>query len=209
MATLTLAPFGLRPVRLLNGAAPTFQMNTYYIAKTYATAIGFGDLVIRQGGGGPINAYAAGGSHVLGVFAGIQPYFDTSVQQVINRPGYPGAINAANNMVPVWIYDDPKQVYVSQVNTTNAHNPMQLTEAGGNVDMVIGTPTSFGYSTSYIDASTWNVTTSTLPLRVIGPAQNFYLGFDPTQLQPDSGQPTNNYVEVVLNTSEYQTSTGI
>lgn len=209
MATLTLAPFGFRPVRLLTGAAPTFQANVYNIPKTYATAIGFGDPVIRATGGF-ITAYTAGTSHILGIFAGVLPYFDATLQQVVNRRGWPGAVSLSSgvNYCQVLVYDDPRQVFTAQLDTTNANNPVTVTQAGGNIDAVIGTPSSFGDSTSYLDASTWNVTTSTLPFRVLGPSQNFFLGFDPTVNQPDS-QPTNNYVDVVMNTSEYQTSTGI
>jgi len=208
VATLTLSAFGLRPTRLLTGAAPTFQMNVYWISQTYATAIGFGDPVIRQSTG-YIAPYTAGTSHVLGVFAGLQPYFDTTLQQVIGGKNWYSGHEVAGGPIACWVYDDPRQIFVAQVDTSNANNPITIANAGGNIDMVLPAPNSTtGISSAYLDASTWNVTTSTLPFRVLGPATNFYLGFDPTTNTPTS-QPTNNYAEVVMNTSEYQTSTGI
>ncbi len=157
---------------------------------------------------GYIGPYVAGTAHTLGIFAGCQPYYDTTLQQIVNKQWYSGGEHPSGD-IACWVYDDPRQIFVAQVNTSNAANPITVARAGGNIDVVMGTPNGLtGMSTTYLDASTWATTTSTLPYRVIGPANNFYLGFDPTLNTPTS-QPTNNYAEVVMNTSEYQTSTGI
>ena len=216
MATLTLAPFGLRPTRLQYGAAPTYQANLYYIKKGYASAIGFGDLVLTQGSStnyGYIGIYAAAGSHTLGVFAGCMPYFDTVLQQVVNKQWYSGSENPSGD-IPCWVYDDPAMIFTAQIGGTNASNPGNILDRGGNIDVAQnGAPnTSTGISTTYLDATTYNNTTATLPLRIVGVSQNFFLGYDPVSTYyswAQSGQPTNNYLDVVLNTSEYRTSTGI
>lgn len=216
MATLTLAPFGLRPSRLLQGAAPNYQANLYYIKKGYGSAIGFGDLVeTRTGSGnyGYVGIYTEGDSHVLGVFGGCLPYFDTVLQQVINKQWYAGTENPSGD-IPCLIYDDPNMVFTAQIGGTNAANPGNILDRGGNIDVAQnGAPnTSTGISTAYLDATQYNNTTATLPLRIVGVSQNFYLGYDPVStyyLTTAAGQPTNNYLDVVLNTSEYRTSTGI
>lgn len=212
MATLTLAPFGLRPVRRLDGSAPNYQQNVYYVKNAYATSLGFGDPVLTLTGGsntGYVGAYTAGSTHILGVFAGLCGYFDTNFQQWQNRPGYTSAVTPPTGQdVPVWIIDDPQAVFVAQLGTTSANNPGTVAMRGGNIDMVIGTPTTAGYSTSYLDSNSYNNTTATLPLRIVGISQEFFPGFDPTQNTPTS-QPTNNYLEVVFNTSEFRTATGI
>lgn len=216
MATLTLAPFGLRPSRLLQGAAPTYQANLYYIKKGYGSAIGFGDLVeTRSGAGvyGYVGIYTEGDTHVLGVFAGCMPYYDTVLQQYVNKQWYSGSENPSGD-IPVWVYDDPNMVFTAQLGGSNASNPGNILDRGGNIDVAQnGSPnTSTGVSTAYLDATQYNNTTATLPLRIIGISQNFYPGYDPVSsyyLTTAAGQPTNNYLDVVLNTSEYRTSTGI
>lgn len=216
MATLTLAPFGLRPTRLLQGAAPTYQANLYYIKKGYGSAIGFGDLVLTQGSStnyGYIGIYTETGTHTLGVFGGCLPYFDTVLQQVVNKQWYSGSENPSGD-IPCLIYDDPTMVFTAQIGGTNASNPGNILDRGGNIDVAQnGSPnTSTGISTAYLDATSYNNVTATLPLRIVGVSQMFQLGYDPVSTYyswAQSGQPTNNYLEVVLNTSEYRTSTGI
>lgn len=216
MATLNLVPFGLRPSRQLQGAAPTYQANLYYIKKSYASALGFGDLVeTRSGSGvyGYVGIYTAGDSHSLGVFAGCLPYFDTVLQQVVNKQWYAGTESPAGD-IPCLIYDDPNMIFTAQLGGSNASNPGNILDRGGNIDLAQnGAPnTTTGISTAYLDATTYNNVTATLPLRIVGLSQMFQLGYDPVSsynLATAAGQPTNNYLDVVLNTSEYRTSTGI
>ena len=217
MATLTLAPFGLRPVRLgPSAAAPTYQMSLYYIKKGYSSAIGFGDLVqtlSASGSYGYMQIYTAGGPRALGVFGGCLPYFDTVLQQVVNKQWYAGSENPSGD-IACMVYDDPSMVFTAQIGGTNASNPGNILDRGGNIDLAQnGSPnTSTGVSTAYLDATTYNNTTSTLPLRIVGISQMFQLGYDPVStfnLPTSAGQPTNNYLDVVLNTSEYRTSTGV
>lgn len=217
MATLTLAPFGLRPVRLgPSAAAPNYVANLYYIKKGYTTAIGFGDLVETRSGStvyGYVGIYTAGDTHSLGVFGGCMPYFDTVLQQSINKQWWAGTENPSGD-VACWVYDDPAMVFVAQLGGTNASNPGNILDRGGNIDLAQnGAPnTSTGVSTAYLDATTYNNTTATLPLRIVGISQMFQPGYNPVStfnLPTAAGQPTNNYLEVVLNTSEYRTSTGI
>jgi len=214
VATLTLAPFGLRPTRNLGAQAPTYQANLYLIKKSYSSAIGFGDLIeTRSGSGvyGYVGIYTAGDTHSLGVFGGCLPYFDTVLQQTINKQWYAGTESPSGDIYCL-VYDDPTIVFTAQLGGTNASNPGNVLDRGGNIDLAQnGSPnTSTGVSTAYLDATTYNNTTATLPLRIVGLSMMFQPGYDPTTLLPTAAsQPTNNYLDVVLNTSEYRTSTGI
>lgn len=216
MATLTLSPFGLKWTRQLRPAAINYSANVYYIKKSYASAIGLGDLVeTRTGSGnyGYVGIYTAGDSHSLGVFAGCLPYYDTVLQQYVNKQWYAGTESPSGD-IPCLVVDDPTAVFTAQLGGSNASNPGNILDRGGNIDVAQnGAPnTTTGLSTAYLDATTYNNTTATLPLRIVGISQMFQYGYDPVNsynLPTAAGQPTNNYLDVVLNTSEYRTSTGI
>lgn len=202
----TLAPFGLRAIGSLNSTTPNFQTGRYFIKKSYATAIGFGDLVVTLTGGniGYVGAYTAGTSHVLGVFAGCEPYFDTTLQQVVFKPWYAGTESPSGD-IAVQIIDDPNTIFQMQV----SGGPMLYnTDRGKNADItnVAGVNTSTGMSGMALDYSTVALT-GTLPLRMIGLSTGAFAGVDPTM--PLSSQTANNYVNVVLNTSERFQTTGL
>jgi hypothetical protein len=184
-------------------------MSLYYIASGYGSKIGFGDLVITASGGGPIQIYAASGTHSLGVFAGCLPYFDTTLQQVVNKQWYAGTETPAD-VVQCWVIDDPFAIFTIQVGGAS-NNPVTRLMRGGNLDLAQnGSPnTSTGMSTAYADATTYNATTATLPLRIVGPSERFFPGYNPASPTTFTTPPTNNYIDVRLNTSEIMTSTGI
>lgn len=200
---LNYAPFGLRQNRNLIGSAGNFQGNIYSIKKGYATAIGFGDPVITLTGGnqGYIGPYANAGSHILGVLVGLLPYFDTTLQQTVNKNWYAGTENPSADILAM-VIDDPNQTFLIQSNST-------LTQAmrGQNVDIINpGVPNTFGVSTAAADLL--NVaTTGTFPLRIVGPGTISIGGVDPTV--PSSILQANGIIEVVFNTSEYRQTTGI
>jgi hypothetical protein len=210
VATLTSAPFGLRWTRSLLPSAPNYAPNKYYIASGYTPKIGFGDLVITTSTGGAIQIYAAGGSRSLGVFMGCLPYFDTTLQQVVNKQWYAGTETPAD-VVECWVIDDPFAVFTLQVGNTNANNPITRALRGGNIDLAQnGAPnTSTGVSTAFADATTFASTTATLPLRILGLSQMSFLGYNPANPTNFSTPPTNDYIDVRLNTSEMMTATGL
>lgn len=216
MATLTLAPFGLKWSRALRPAANNYSANVYYIKKGYTSAIGLGDLIETRTGStnyGYVGIYTAGDSHSLGVFAGLLPYYDTTLQLWVNKQWYSGSENPSGDLQCL-VIDDPTAVFTAQLGGVNASNPGNILDRGGNIDLAQnGAPNaSTGISTAYLDATTYNNTTATLPLRIVGISQMFQYGYNPVtsySLPTITGQPNNNYLDVVLNTSEYRTSTGI
>jgi len=213
VATLTLAPQGLLWSRNLLPAAPNYSANTYFIEKGYAVAIGFGDLVITGTSSthyGSVQIYAESGTHALGVFVGCLPYFDTTLQQVVNKQWYAGTETPAD-VVQCLVIDDPFAVFAIQVGAGTTYNPMTRLQRGGNIDVAQnGSPnTSTGVSTAYADAASFNYTTATLPLRVLGLSQRAFPGWNPANSTTFSSPPNNGYIDVRLNTSEILTATGI
>lgn len=210
--TLTLGGFGGRWVRNLLPSAPNFAPSKYYIPAGYGTAIGFGDLVITASGGGGVNRYAPGGSLALGWFAGCLPYFDTVLQQVVNKQFYAGTESPAD-VIECWVIDDPFAVAVYQVGNSSANNPVTRAMRGGNIDIALGggANLSNGLSRAFADATTFNATTATLPLRVLGLSQMMFAGWNPANaaINIPANTPVNDYIDVRLNTSEQMTSTGI
>lgn len=200
---LNFAPQGLLQNRNLIGSAGNFQANIYTIKKGYASAIGFGDPVITLAGGnqGYIGPYANGGTHVLGVLIGVLPYYDLTLQQLVNKNWYAGTENPSDD-IQAMVIDDRNQTFSIQSNST-------FTQAmrGQNVDILNpGAPNTFGVSTASADLLNVN-TTGTFPLRIVGPATKSFGGSDPTVKA--SLLQANGWIEVVLNTSEYFQTTGI
>jgi hypothetical protein len=215
VAALTLAPFGLRWTRNLLPSAPNYAPNKYFIVKGYASAIGFGDLVETNTGGanfGSVKIYTAGDSHTLGVFMGCLPYFDTALQQYVNKQWYAGT-ETPGDVVECCVIDDPFAIFTMQVGGVSGNNPIGRLMRGGNIDVAQnGTPnTATGMSIAYADATTYNNTTATLPLRILGQSQMGFPGYNPANVNNfiAATAPTNDYIEVRLNTSEHLTATGI
>lgn len=208
MASLTLAPQGLLPNRSLNDNAPNYSQATRFIKKGYATAIGFGDLVETQFAGnvGYIQIYTAGDTHALGVFAGCEYYDTVNAKWTFNNNWPTGGVSTPGD-IRAFVIIDPRQVYTIQV----SGGPATVANIGQNCELTgNGTVTAAtGISTAAVLGSSF-ATTATLPLRVVGISTRFFVGYDPVFTNPELGStfPTNNYVDVVLNTSEFTQTTG-
>jgi hypothetical protein len=207
MTTLTLGPTGLSYIRNRRSLSPNYQANTYYIKQGYASAIGFGDAVSTLTGGnvGYIGPYLSGlGNPVLGVFVGVQPYYDTVLQQTVNKRWWAGTESPSAD-VACWVIDDPDAIFLAQI----SGGPLTLANSRQNIDLTgNGAPNTYGVSTAALNYSTLAVT-STLPFRIIGPSTMGAPGYDPTQ--QFNSQPTNGYAEVIMNpgASEFNIGTGI
>jgi hypothetical protein len=201
-------PYGLRQNRQLFAAAGNFQANIRTIKKGYASAIGFGDPVITLTGAnaGYIGPYAEGGTRVLGVLIGLLPYFDTTLQALVNKNWWAGTENASGD-VSAFVIDDISQSFLIQVNggpITQAHVGLNADIGGAGAPATSGGST--GASTAYLDFTTVG-TASTLPLRIIGISSIAFGGTDPTV--PTSQLQANNWAEVRLNTSEFLQQAGV
>lgn len=204
MAINTLAGLGLLYSRHRRGISPSFQGNKYKIKKGYATAIGIGDVVQTDGANlGYIKLAADSATPtVLGIFAGVLPYFDSSAQQTMNglNGSWPTTANPSTD-VDCLIIDDPDAVLRVQV----SGGPWAQSWRGQNMNWVAGTngaPTAAGISTLVLNGATVG-TTAGFPFRV-------------QELVGVTGGPqdpanTNPWIEVCINfaVSEQQQALGI
>lgn len=202
MATNLLAPTGLVYSRNALGAAPTFQANRFRIKSSYDTAIGVGDLV-KTGTStnqGYVVLATTSETQVLGVFVGVEPYYDSTAQQTMH--GLNGSWpTSANPSADVWalVINDPFAVFRVQVSAGTWAESWR----GQNINFTSGSngaPNSSGISTLSVDSTTI-ATTNTLPLRIIGPVGVTGGPQDPAN--------TNPWIEVRLNIAEALNATGI
>lgn len=198
------APFGLRPVRRLDAAAVSFQAEPMQIAYNNATQIATGSLV-KLLNTGYISLYDNGDTRCAGVFIGCSYPDPNNNRQTIWRPMW-NAVGglASTDIVTAWVLRDRNIVFEVQAGAAGC----PFANIQTNVDLVVGTPNSTtGRATSYLDSTF--TTTATLPLRVIGMGQ----GVQTT----DQAGTTNGYdattgyniVQVILNTLDTFSQTGV
>ena len=202
MPTNVLAPRGLMYARNTFGAAPTYQGNLYHIKAAYASSIAIGDVVktLTSGDQGYIGLATTSDANVLGVFAGVLPFYSPSLQQTYH--GLNGswvASTAANEDVPCLVISDPGAEFIAQVNGGVYDESWR----GLNLDFVNasnGAPNFAGQSTLILDYASLN-TTAAHPFRILGSA-----GLRGSSMDPAN---TNPWVRVKLNTAEVLNATGI
>ena len=186
------SPFGLRPVRMVNGSPFSNQQNRYRIAANYGTSIYQGDLVQVVTGGG-IERVAAGGSGlVLGVFNGCT-YTDPSSGKQKWSNYYPASTNASD--IIAFVIDAPDTVFEVQADAA-----FPVADLFGNFDIVDNSPvgdTTSGISNLELDVTT-GATTATLPLKAIDISQ------DPLN---DDVATANTNVLVVINNHLFSAGT--
>ena len=186
------SPFGLRPVRMVNGSPFSNQQNRYRIAANYGTSIYQGDLVQVVTGGG-IERVAAGGSGlILGVFNGCTYTDPTSGKQKWSNY-YPASTNASD--IIAFVIDAPDTVFEVQADAA-----FPVADLFGNFDIIDNDPvgdTTSGISNVELAVST-GATTATLPLKAIDISQ------DPLN---DDVATANTNVLVVINNHLFSAGT--
>jgi len=190
----TLAPFGLRPVRRLDGAAPNYQTNAYQISTSQTHKIGTGDLVVSDATyAGYVDYAGAATTPVLGVFAGAE-WYDTSVAKKIYNTQWTGSTTAVAP-ITCYVYDDPQIVFEIQSSNGGPVTQAQVRQNAKIGTVGPGAPNSTtGISTEYLDYATIATGQSTYPLKIVGLSQK--VGNDNTSIY--------NLVEVVLNATNFK-----
>ena len=186
------APFGLRPVRRLDGAAPNYQTNQYQINTANTNKIGCGDIVkFSSGNAGYIDVAAASDTPILGVLSSAE-WYDTSVQKKIFSPWWYGSTTAVAP-INAQVYDDVNIVYEIQ---SNSAGPVVQSNVRNNarVATVTAPNSTTGISTEVLDAATITGGQATYPLKIVGLSQK--VGNDNTLVY--------NIVEVILNNTNYK-----
>ena len=167
----TNAPFGFAPYRG-NGAAPTYELATRYIASNNTTKIFNGDPVIPLTTG-YIGQMAAGGTvRCEGIFSGCK-YLSTSQKRTVWSNFWPGA--DATGDVEAYLYSNPQMQFEVQSSDTGATSAITFANIGEYINIgygigLAGTPngnTANGLSTASVDQDTL-ATTVTLPFIIVG-----------------------------------------
>lgn len=175
----TNAPFGLKPVKHLNGSAWNQSVNLYYIPSSDTNAYYFGDTVKSaadgnvQNGASAVTLYGArNAASTTGAVRGVVVGIGTAV----STPGGASAQafdpdNLNTMFIPatktkdyyVWVVDSPDVVFEAQTDT------IANTAFNKNAPLFVATaPTApANQSASYVQGSA-AATTQALPLRIIG-----------------------------------------
>lgn len=193
----TLAGFGLRAVRKIDGSAPNYAPIQRNILYTDTTTIGKGDLVKDTGTGYIAKALYDSTSHdLLGIFDGCE-YYDTNQAKPIFSPNWPGVSTALVGSVTAQVIVDLDLIFEVQSSGSAA---VAVTDINSNATFVAApVPNAVtGQSTLVLNQATIN-TTSTFPMRIVGLSQRV----------DNDNSSANNIVEVILNDQTYKTLTGI
>lgn len=181
----TDAPFGLRPVKHLDGSPYNGMANRYYVPSSDSTAIFLGDAVKSAGSadadGVPSVAQAAAGDTLLGVVVGIEPQTDESLNyRVASTERY------------VYVADSPDLVFEIQEDGAVA-----VTAVGNNADIVVAAGSTAGGGRSNMELDSSTAGTATAQLRILGHVQ-----------RADNEVGTNSNLLVMINEHERKSTTG-
>lgn len=179
------APFGLRPVRRLDGAAPNYQAQKFKIVYNNSNSIGTGDLV-KMGTTGYIDVAAATDNPCLGVFCGCE-YYDNVAQKKVFYPSWKAPTLASTAVVDAFVIVDTQMIFEVQCET----GPVTIASVGHTSKISNnGAPNSYsGISTLTLDDTSVDDTTATYPLMICGLSE-----------RPENDNASAyNIVEVVLN----------
>lgn len=168
MAT-TAGAYGLKPVKLTNGAPYNGATRHYPIASGYGTNIFNGSIVEIVAGGGVQLMLDKGTAadqfsiHTIGVFVGCT-YTDPNSKQVVFSQYWPSGTVASD--AQAYVVDDPNVLFKVQ-----ADGAITLADRGFNVHLVNIQATDTGSTTTgnsnvAVEASTKNVT-ATFPFRIV------------------------------------------
>jgi len=158
-------PFGLKPIKMLNGSPWNGKFNMYYKDVELAEAIFIGSPVKLAGSADTLGKYptislAVAGVPILGTVIGFgnSPYLAADVTD-LDRLHSPTL--TANYVAVV---DDPSVIFECQEDSST---PLTVTEIGLNASLTTEAGnTTTGHSTVEIDCAT-EATTCTLGLRVL------------------------------------------
>lgn len=180
----TVAPFGFRPIKRVDGAAWSSQHSQAKMQIT-AGALNRGDGVQQMADGTIAVAAAAIGKPFRGIFEGCH-YLSAALGYPIWSNYWPGSGAMAGTMVDTFIIDDVRVVFEVEASA----GPIGLSGIGMNADVVV-TASTTGFSKWQLGVP---AVTATFPFTITALGNNgVYVsdGYDSTS--------ANNIVEVVPN----------
>jgi hypothetical protein len=161
-------PYGLKPVKMLNGSPYAGATRQYRIASAYDTNIFYGDVVKLVTAGTVERDTADAAMTPIGVFMGCT-YTDPSTSQITFKPYWPASTVASDAMA--YVVDDSNVLFKvavisSAASSTIVMADLAITDIGANVQMVDNSgSTVTGNSKIAVDDT--SATTNTFPLRVV------------------------------------------
>jgi hypothetical protein len=191
MANLN-APFGLRPMRRVDGLPWAGAIQKRPIQNGFATSLFRGDLVTWNTSG-YLTRYANGGAIADAVFMGCN-YLDAVSGRRVWSPFYPGAVVATGDIEGDFMMDSD---VLCELQTDNTVPTIAI--IGGNIDITATAGSTANGQSAEVGVLGGVAVTATLPLRI----ESF-------STEPDN-DPTAAFarVMVTLNTQGRRTNTGI
>lgn len=204
MANGTNKPYGLKPLRYLNGSPWNGACNQYYVAD--GTDIFIGDAVVLGGTaaaagitvngidceGMPTVTPASAGGNIVGVCVGVLPITSAST------------LHYASGGAIILVADDPNIVF--RVQESSVTSSIQIAQIGNNFDLIA----TAGSTTTGLSAMVLNSEdasgTATAQLRLLRLARA-----DRTTNPISTTGAAGNYAdfEVLINEHTYKSTTGV
>lgn len=162
----TNSPLGLKPVDYRTGGMYTGKANRYRITSAYGTAIGQYDPVTTLSDG--TIGIGVAGAACIGVLSYVEYFDSTGAYQ--KKPNWVASTAVKSGTTAyAYVYDDPNLVMDVQETdgSSGAGTPLALADVGLNINFAIGAPNGFGVSTTSLNNTT-EQTTSTRNLKLMG-----------------------------------------
>lgn len=189
------APYGFRPTRRIDAAAPTYGFTNRYIAVANTSDLfGQGD-VYESINTGYIGIAESNDTLYGGIFWGCT-YYDTVAQDWIFSKQFRGGSASPSGDILCNTIADPKVVF----QCISDGSAITIADVGANATFAgNGAPNAAtGISTAALHQATIN-TTSTFPFRIIAPSQ----------LVGNDNASSYNTVDVTLNSADQNQLTGV
>lgn len=159
----TAAPFGFQLAGFLDGRNGSLGQQSRLIANADSNAVYSGDPVTSLSTG-YVTRSTAGTTQIAGIFIGCT-YLNTSLGRTVWSPSWPGS--GATGDITAYVVTDPQAVF--KVQAGGSTTAIGLADINANINFALGSPnTTSGQSGAYVDQTTINPATTTLPFRIIG-----------------------------------------
>jgi hypothetical protein len=202
----TLAPFGFRQFRRLDGGAPTAGFDTLTIASSDTNVIGTGDVVATSTTGPYVTVLSSGLSQVRGVFFGCE-FFSPTVNRKVWSPFFPGSVATTSGTADAqaWVCTDPDMLYIVQCSTSGTVTSSMVNLNFGVSSGTFGAANTTTGISGMTLASTSFATTATLPWRLY----DLYSNWAPPGVNGTDNTSAGNIVVVAPNNFDRNNTTGI
>ena len=187
----TQAQFGFKHIGYISGSAPDYQLSPRMIRSAYASAIFFGDPVVKSTGTNYIRQPADNTSLPIdGIFQGCW-YVPSGGGAPVYSPSFPGSVQSD---ATAHVIDAPGALFLAAALLTSVTGSAINANIGWSTGAG-GTTSGGGFSTYVVDSSTATAQNS-WPLRVVGLYQGVGNGSDATS--------NYNWVVVTFNNQRYK-----